>query len=79
MSASVSAPTDQLNGHVAEVEHWRTAAETARVAAARAEGECTALRAQAVASERLVADLRAELALARRSWLERVLEAVRRR
>jgi hypothetical protein len=38
----------------------------------RAEGECTALRAQ-------VAALQAELALARKGWLERVLEAIRRR
>jgi hypothetical protein len=57
---------------VPETVHLLSALADAWVAAARAEGECTALRAQ-------VAALQAELALARKGWLERLLEAVRRK
>ena len=69
--APMSTPTDQLNGHD-EVEHWRAIAEAAKAAAARAEGELAGLR---VALE-LVCGERDRL---RRGWLERLLEAVRRR
>jgi hypothetical protein len=72
---------DHLNEHEAatEVEHWRTAAETARVAAAKAEGECIALRAQVTDLKGERDRLAAELALARKGWLERLIEAVRKR
>jgi hypothetical protein len=46
--------------------------------AARAEGECTALRAQVAELLARADRLEAALALARKGWLERVLEAVRR-
>jgi hypothetical protein len=66
-------------GSVPEIVHLLSTLADARVAAARAEGECIALRAQ-------VADLKGErdrlevaLVEARKGWLERLLEAVRRR
>jgi ABC-type branched-subunit amino acid transport system substrate-binding protein len=78
MSAPMSVPADELNGHD-EVERWRTAAETARVATARAEGELAGVRVALAAVEAERDRLAAELALARKGWLERVLEAVRRK
>jgi len=75
---------------VPETVHLLSALADARVAAARAEGECVALRAQvtdlraerdmqAAAHARERETLQAALALARKGWLERLLEAVRRR
>jgi hypothetical protein len=76
-------------GSVPETVHLLSALADARVAAARAEGECVALRAQvtdlraerdmqAAAHARERETLQAALALARRGWFERLLEVVRR-
>jgi hypothetical protein len=66
-------------------EHWRDTAETARLEAATMRAERDAAREQAARAEGALtreqarADrLEAELALARRGWLERVIEALRR-
>jgi hypothetical protein len=68
------------------LERWRDAAEQARERAAKAEGELAAETrrstdlAGALEHERAErAKLAAELAEARKGWLERLLEAVRRR
>jgi hypothetical protein len=47
--------------------------------AARAEGELAGLREALTRADAALAHAHAELALARRSWLERLLEAVRRK
>jgi hypothetical protein len=71
---------DYANGHeaAAEIEFWRLATEAARL-------EAGVLRAERDAAQSLVADLHARadrleaaLAEARKGWLERVLEALRR-
>ncbi len=83
-------------GPLPEAVHLLSALADARVAAARAAGECVALRAlvtdlraerdaQAAAHAReretlqaVIGDLRVQLAEARKGWLERLLEALRR-
>jgi hypothetical protein len=80
----MSAPADTLNGH--EVEHWRAVAEAAKADAAHARGELAGLRVALAAEERRSTELQARadrpeaaLAEARKGWLERLLEAVRKR
>jgi hypothetical protein len=91
-STLMSVLPDQLNGHD-EVERWRTAAETARLEAASLRAERDAVRELVASLQTMIGDLKgdrealqgqlaqahAELAHARKGWLERVLEAVRRR
>ena len=76
-SAPMSTPTDQLDSPD-EIERWRSATEAARLEAAQAKGELAGLRVALATVEAERDRLAADLALARKSWLERVLEAVRR-
>ena len=61
---------DELAEALAEAEHWRAAAHAAELATAQAQGERDVARA-------VEGELRASLAEARRSWLERVLVTIR--
>ena len=62
-----------------EADHWRSVAETERTGRVRAEAELEAARTM-LGQERTRADrLEAALAEARRPWLARVLEGMRRR
>jgi hypothetical protein len=68
---------DQLEEIRDQLENWRLAAEEARLALAKAEGERDAAQAVALAkeqaAERLIAELRAQLAEARRPWWARLV------
>jgi hypothetical protein len=74
--AELRAQLDRASG---EAERWRSDHAAARSEAERHRAEALLLREQ-IARELARADhLEAELALSRKGWLERVLEAVRRK
>jgi hypothetical protein len=64
---------------VPETVHLLSALAELRERCGRAEGECTALRAQVIDLQAERDRLEAALAETRRPWLARLLEAVRRR
>jgi hypothetical protein len=72
-------PPGELEHLREAVEHWRTAAEEAREEAAVLRGELVGIREVLARSDAERDRLAAELAEARKGWLERVLEAVRRK
>jgi hypothetical protein len=64
-----TSPDDELG---AEIDFLRGQLETARIAMTKAEAERDA-------AERIIVELRSMLAEARKGWLKRVVEAIRRR